>query len=650
MNYLLITPPLTQLNTPYPATTVLKGFLEVNGQEAHQADLGIELVDAIYTPQYLEKIFDIASTKLMDLPTGIAEMVSRRHQYCSTVKAALSFLRGTDNTLAPRIANRTLLPEGPRFHQLADMEWAFGTSGTDDKARYLATMYIEDLADLIREAVDSRFDLIRYAEHLASYAPTFDELNQELQQPATMIDEAMLSLLDSKIEQYHPHIVAFSVPFPGCLYAALRCCQHIRSHHPHILTNIGGGFPNTEWRQLSDIRIFDYTHSFTLDDGELPMWLLGQYVDGLIPKSQLLRTYYAHTLQGEGPDVRLPQADDFCQRQHPDEAHSHLAFNTTPSFDELPLHLYISLSEMTNPMHRLWSNGRWNKLMMAHGCYWARCAFCDTSLDYIGRYQAPTATQVVDRMEQIARQTGNRGFHFVDEALPPKLLREVADEIIRRRCTFTFWGNIRFEKAYTPDLCYRLAQAGCIAVSGGLEVASDRLLQLMNKGVTIQQTIEACRNFKQAGIMVHTYLMYGFPTETLQETFNALEVVRSMFAEGIVQSAFWHRYAMTCHSPSGLNPERYGVQRTTAQPHPFCNNEVDFIPIGAQPQSNLFPYDIDAVGEGLRFATFNYMNEVGLDMPIRSWFHLPPSPNDEHKGTKNKKKSHHTSPHGKHKR
>jgi radical SAM superfamily enzyme YgiQ (UPF0313 family) len=270
------------------------------------------------------------------------------------------------------------------------------------------------------------------------------------------------------------------------------------------------------------------------------------------------------------------------------------------------------MSEITNPMHRLWSQGRWNKMMMAHGCYWAKCAFCDTSLDYIGNYYAPNAPTVVDRMERVMEQTGRSGFHFVDEALPPKLLGEVAEEILRRGLTLSFWGNIRFEKAYTAELCDLLAEAGMVAVSGGLEVASDRLLNLMNKGVTIDQTINACRHFRDAGIMVHTYLMYGFPTETLQESVDALETVRRMFDEGIVQSAFWHRYAMTCHSPSGLNPERYGIRRTTLEPNTFCNNEVDWEPG--------FDYDIDAVGAALRLATYNYMNGLGLDQPVRSWF------------------------------
>jgi hypothetical protein len=156
-----------------------------------------------------------------------------------------------------------------------------------------------------------------------------------------------------------------------------------------------------------------------------------------------------------------------------------------------------------------------------------------------------------------------------------------------------------------------------VAVSGGLEVASDRLLKLMNKGVTVEQTVDACRHLRDAGIMVHTYLMYGFPTETLQETVDALETVRRMFDEGIVQSAFWHRYAMTCHSTSGQHPERFGARRTSWEPHPFCNNEVDWLPEHSDSQ---FDYDIDAVGAALRLATYNYMNGLGLDQPIRSWF------------------------------
>lgn len=55
--------------------------------------------------------------------------------------------------------------------------------------------------------------------------------------------------------------------------------------------------------------------------------------------------------------------------------------------------------------------------------------------------------------------------------------------------------------------------------------------------------------------MVHAYLMYGFPTQTAQETIDSLEMVRQMFEQGIIQSGFWHQFAMTAHSPVGLDPK-----------------------------------------------------------------------------------------------
>lgn len=538
MRILLITPPLTQLNTPYPATAYLKGLFVAQGHDVRQVDLGIEVADQVLSREFLESI-------------GL-------HDQARMIEPVKRFLRGQDDTLGPRIANRSLLPEGKRFDQLDGdhLEWSFGVSGTTDKAQHLATLFVEEVADHVRERVDEHFDLVRYAEYLSNDAPSFDPLYEELQCKPSRVDMLMLKILASVVADFHPERVCITIPFPGCLYGALRCGQWLKTH-TEATVELGGGFPNTEWRQMSDQRLFEFCDEVVID------------------------------------------------------GHNE-AYNHCPDFSGLPLDKYLSMSEITNPMHRLWSQGRWNKMMMAHGCYWAKCAFCDTSLDYIGNYYAPNAPTVVDRMERVMEQTGRSGFHFVDEALPPKLLGEVAEEILRRGLTLSFWGNIRFEKAYTAELCDLLAEAGMVAVSGGLEVASDRLLNLMNKGVTIDQTINACRHFRDAGIMVHTYLMYGFPTETLQESVDALETVRRMFDEGIVQSAFWHRYAMTCHSPSGLNPERYGIRRTTLEPNTFCNNEVDWEPG--------FDYDIDAVGAALRLATYNYMNGLGLDQPVRSWF------------------------------
>ena len=211
MKLLLITPPLTQLNTPYPATTMLKAFLEAHGHHVAQADRGIELVDSIYSQSWLSRYAE-----------GITHADENAYmQRCSgIVESVKAFLRGRESTLAPRIANRSLLPEGPRFEQLTDLEWAFGIAGTEDKARHLATLFIEDIADYLREHCDPHFDLIRYAEQIANYAPTFDEMDAALHAPTTVIDSLMLNILDQHLNEERPDLVGFSIPFPGCLYGA----------------------------------------------------------------------------------------------------------------------------------------------------------------------------------------------------------------------------------------------------------------------------------------------------------------------------------------------------------------------------------------------------------------------------------------------
>ena len=596
MRVLLITPPFTQVNTPYPATTVLKGYLKSHGEEVEQMDLGIELINKIFSRDGLHTIFEQSQSE--DMSESSRFVYEERLAYENTIDSVIRFLQGKDQTIANRIINHTLLPEGARFGEMTDVEWAFGTSGKTDLAKYLATLYIEDLTDFIKENIDENFGLVKYAEHLASYAPKFDKIEKSLKKENSIIDEWMLELLDKKLEETKAELVGFSVPFPGCLYAALKSGDHIKTKDRNVRICMGGGYANTELRNVSDKRLFNYIDYMLLDDGEIALTRLCSYLEGKTKKENLVRTFYV-----ENDSIKYSGNDSenlkFCE-------------TGTPDFSGLKMDMYLQMADVQNPMQSLWSSGKWNKMVMAHGCYWAKCAFCDVTLDYIKRYDAPSAKIVVDRMESIMRQTGESGFHFTDEAMPPRLIKEVCNEIISRHLTVSWWGNIRFDKTYDKALCNLMADAGCIAVSGGLEVASDRLLELMRKGVTVGQTARATKNLTEAGIMVHAYLMYGFPTESLQECVDALEVVRQMFEAGLMQSAFWHRYAMTMHSPSGKNPELFNVKRANKGMNPFGNNEIEF--------TEEIDYDSDKIGEGLKIATYNFMNGAGFDMPLHKWF------------------------------
>lgn len=596
---LFITPPFTQLNTPYPATAYLKGFLNTKNIPSTQVDLGIEVILALFSKNGLTNLFSEIEKSEIDLSENAQRIIALQADYIQTIDAVILFLQGKNPTLAHVICQDDFLPQAKRFDQLEELDWAFGVMGTQDKAKHLATLYLEDLADLIVETVDPHFGFSRYAERLGRAANTFDELYDALQQDLTYIDEITVRLLEEKMQEYQPTIVAFSVPFPGNLYAAFRSAQTIKRHYPHVKTAMGGGFPNTELRSLAEKRVFEFIDFIPLDDGETPVENILQHLAGERTIYDLKRTFVLH-------ENEVIYSNGSSQ---PDYKQSDVG---TPDYSDLLLDQYISVIEVVNPMHRMWSDGRWNKLTMAHGCYWGKCTFCDISLDYIKIYEPIAAKLLCDRIETLMAQTGQNGFHFVDEAAPPALMRSLALEIIRRKLTVTWWTNIRFEKSFTADLCQLLKHSGCIAVSGGLEVASDRLLKLIDKGVTVSQVAQVTRNFTESGIMVHAYLMYGYPTQTIQETVDSLEMVRQLFEAGVLQSGFWHQFALTAHSPIGLNPSDYGVLKDTETLGTFANNDVFY--------TEKTGIDHNKFGFGLKKSLYNFMHGLGFELPLHQWF------------------------------
>ncbi len=602
---LLLIPPLTQINTPYPSAPYLTGFFKPRGVSVSQADVGLEMVLALFSRDGLTRLFGQLRNRREDLPGEARQMMALERAYIETIDPVIGFLQGRDPALAPRICQGGFLPRGPRF--AADPRTrAAGVYGVTDQARYLATLFLEDLADLAHETVSPQFALSRYAEQVGTSAASFDSVAGVLADPPSFTDELMLAAAWRHVESADPGVVGLTVPFPGTPYGALRHRPMPKQVRPAGRIGLGGGYVNTELRRLRDPRLFDYVDYVTLDDGERPLLCLLEHLAGKRDEAELRRTFLRSDGQVQWRDgAREPE---FGQ-----------AAAATPTYVGLPLERYLSVLDTVNPMHRLWSEGHWNKLTVAHGCYWKQCTFCDVGLDYIGRYEATPAEALADRVEALIAETGRRGFHFVDEAAPPAGLKDLAVALLERGVTISWWGNIRFETAFTPDLCRLLAASGCVAVSAGLEAASDRLLAAMKKGITVGQTARVAAAFQKAGIMVHAYLMYGLPGETVGETVESLERVRQLFARGLIQSAFWHRFVATTHSPIGLNPEAHGIRITGPEFGGFAENDLTHDdPLGEAPAW---------LGEGLRAALFNYMEGQGLTADVRSWFsHRVPKP------------------------
>jgi radical SAM superfamily enzyme YgiQ (UPF0313 family) len=606
---LSLIPPMTQLNTPYPSTAYLTGFLRSRGVDARQEDLALGLVLRLFSHDGLAALRGAAEAQpAPQRSVQVRHFLREFPRYASTIDSAIAFLQGRDATLAHRINTRRFLPEGARFDALEaylpreeggdPLAWAFGALGLADRARHLATLYLDDIADVLRDAVDERFEFVRYAESLATSQPTFEPLARALAADSNLVDGTLEALALEALERHAPDVVLLSVPFPGSVYAALRIAQAVKRRDPRAVTVLGGGFVNTELRDLREPRLFDFVDYVTLDAGERPLLALLEHLQGRRSRGRLVRCFLRD--EGEVRYVNFPEPD--------------IPFDDagTPTWDGLPLDRYLSLLDMLNPMHRLWSDGRWNKLTVAQGCYWKKCSFCDVSLDYISHYEAASAKVMVDRIEAVVAETGQTGFHFVDEAAPPKALKALAAELQARKLSISWWGNIRFEKTFTPGLCRQLAESGCVAISGGLEVASDRLLRLMKKGVTVDQVARVTRAFADAGVLVHAYLMYGFPTQTVQDTVDALENVRQLFANGCIHSGFFHRFTCTVHSPVGRNPQDFGLTLLPLPDGSFAKNDIGFIdPTGV---------DHDRLGRALRKALYNFMHGVGLEEDVRRWF------------------------------
>ena len=518
---LFLTPPFVQLNTPYPATASLVGFLSARGHACTQRDLSIEV--------------------------------------------ALDVLRAYGDEFADEAIEILQNPHLPA------------------EAKVETTAYMDELALWIRDHVDADFGFSRYAERLGVALPEFGPLLRRLRRHSP-VDRMLEARVAAHLEEVRPEVVGVTCPFPGTLLGAFRIAETVRRLAPSVRLVLGGGYVNTELRALDDARVGRYFDAVMYDEGYAP-WLefLGDRDGGAVP-----------------------------------------AF-VKPSYAGLDLSLYMDLPESENPMHRLWSTGHWLKLQMARGCYWHKCAFCDVTLDYIKCFEMPDAATLVDAMEALAREAGpaacppeGPGFHFTDEAMPPALVERMCREILRRKFRCRWWGNVRFDAAFTPARARLMARAGCIAVTGGLECAVDRLLKLMCKGITLASARTVLAAFRDAGVLVHAYLMYGFPTETEREAVAALGHVRRLFREGLVQSAFFHRFALTVHSPIARDPAAFGIRVRAPAAAPgrrrpvFARNEIPFEEPGAP--------DWDRIGKGLRLALYNYMRGAGLSKPLAFWF------------------------------
>jgi len=590
---MLISPPFVQLNSPYSALPFLKGSLNENGIESSGFDMGIRIANRLFSPEGLNLLFKAVTSDAKFKNEDTDFFIKTKNDYLRTIEPVVNFLKDKNPIIESMIMTKDSIPKWKMSNTALASDIMH--AGSHEYSRYLASLYLEDIF-LFYKAACPDYDLSKYGEKLALSPPVFDNIYSSV-----IANDDIISFLISdelshrNFENFN--VIALTVPFPGTLVGALKIAKWFKLKHPEKMVALGGGYVNTELRSLKDTKIFEFVDFICLDDGEIPLLKVYEYAQNKISKKEMVRTFYLEDGQVSFSDnSSLKYA---CKRG-------------TPDYSDFNMDEYIPVIETLNPMMKLWSERDTLKLRLTKGCYWHKCAFCDTSLPYIKDFAPEDITDIINDIKIMTAQTGLRTFHFTDEAIPPAQAVKLSIGLIREKVDISWWGNIRFDKAFTEDVCKLLHKAGCIAVVGGMESCCNKTLINMNKGISVEEAIRTVYNFKSNGILVHAYMIYGFPGETRADLIDSIEVLRQMFKEKLLDSSFWHRFALTVHSGVFKNYGKFNISVSDKKLNPFANNDVNY--------TDKSDENIDDMGDGLKKAVYNFMLGINADNDIRSWF------------------------------
>lgn len=625
MNVLIITPPLVQTNTPYPSGAYLKSYFTYNGDSSHWDDLSLELFYSIFSRDGLKKLFELSQNNAIRLANNaekngddntafnLRRYVNFKDKWINWIDTITAILCGKAREKEHQFLYSPFAPRGNRMENfLASLQ----NEPTVDDVRFLCSYAIADLADYITAVFDSEFSLIRYAEHLTVDERDFASIEKGLESPVLKhFYEPVLQKFynDNSTENKNaPDMVCISVPFAGTFLPALYTARYFKQKYGEkTFVVIGGGFVNTELRNAREIELAKYVDGISYDRGYGSYKKLAE-----MKKNNQLSSIYKMRLFKNGKCIE-PLWEDNQTQEYEEE----ITAKIIPDYSDIDFSRYPRMCDDKNAMHRIWTDGTWIKAYLAHGCYWHKCAFCDTKLDYVCGYKQVEVENLYNGLLKTAVDKNIYGIHFVDEALPPVALKQFALLNARHGNQLYFWGNVRFEKTFTKDFAAFLSYCGLGAVSAGIEVATGTGLKNINKGTDIDSIVSACAAFKEAGILVHAYMIYGFWYDNAQTIIDSMETLRQFYECGLLDSAFWHKFVLTRNSTvysqwqEGKMPELKPIENP--QKKMFANNNLHFEREG----------DFDKFGLPLETALDNWMHGQKLETKVQKWFDFAvPSP------------------------
>lgn len=303
-------------------------------------------------------------------------------------------------------------------------------------------------------------------------------------------DSLLFARIRSWVSKYHigadnNRLIGINVTFDSQLYFAILLCNAIHENSPDSVVSIGGSFINSFIDSPESTGpLAKYFNIIMSGEGEALLHCLQTLGD--CPVSALIS--YGQKTSGKAVYI---SASDLCKER---------------------LRVYPPEFELRN---QYLSPSKVIPLRFTCQCYWGKCKFCSDKENHSCLDSQYNFDDIISYCITKHRCKDFDCIYFLDSAIPPRFLERFADAMIASGESFLWGTNVRADKPFTDEeFIKKLAKSGCVFVKFGLESGSQNVLDLMNKGITVEDAakfISLCRKYH---IYVHTYIMFAFPGET----------------------------------------------------------------------------------------------------------------------------------------
>lgn len=321
-----------------------------------------------------------------------------------------------------------------------------------------------------------------------------------------LIDMAEYSFKKSEkvIKKENPDVVGIS-----CLTAnrikSIKLAEIAKRVNPNIKTILGGPHVDFFYEQiLTNYPFIDY---IVFGEGEITAFELINAIN----RDKPLSTVKGVAFRENGKIIKT-------ERRLPVQNLDELPF---PCYEDIDLDKYLGIKPFEKGKRRA-------NIVSSRGCNYG-CKYCSTTR-FWGRWRARSAKNVVDEMEWLHKEYSIKYFFFVDDifSVDEQRVIDICKEIIKRNLNITWWFETRPDNV-SKDMLQWAKKSGCIMVEFGVESGSQKILDNLNKRVTIEQVINAFKWAKEVGLKTEIMLIVGSPGEdinTINETKNLLDIVR----------------------------------------------------------------------------------------------------------------------------